>query len=75
MLRRNIKREPNISFHAKHSYYGFIDVFNKRRLLFLLNLVARIISSILTWLKDCNFLESIFKEHKLRVRIFKILNI
>jgi hypothetical protein len=75
MLGRRIKRVPSACFHAQTFYYGFMDVFNNRRSLLLLTLVASIISSMFTWLKECKFLQSIFKAHGLRVRMFNFLNI
>jgi hypothetical protein len=74
-LGRRIKRELGSYFHMTNSYFRFTDVFNKRSSLFLLTLVAIIISSKLISLKNCKFLQRIFKARKLRVKMFKFLNI
>jgi hypothetical protein len=62
-------------FHLETLYYRFMDVFNKISLLFLLTLVASIISSMFSWIKHCKFLENISKVNMLRVRLFKFLKI
>jgi hypothetical protein len=56
-------------------YYRFMVVFTKKRSLFLLTLVANKILSMFNWLIDCKFLQRIFKAHRLRVKMFKFLNI
>jgi len=62
-------------FHLETLYYRFIDVFNKISLLFLLTLVASIISSMFSWITHCKFLEIISTINMLRMRLFKFLNI
>jgi hypothetical protein len=75
MLENKIQRAPRVYFHVETLYYRFRDVFKKKISLFLLTLVAFIILSMFSWLRDCKFLQRIFKAHKLRVKMFKILNI
>jgi hypothetical protein len=69
------KKSTRDLFSCVTSYYRFMEVFSKRRSLFLLTLVANIISSMLTWLKHCKFPHRIFKSHKMRVKMFKFLKI
>jgi hypothetical protein len=68
------KKRLGIYFHVTTSYYRFMDVFNKRRSLFLLTLVASIISSMLIWLKYCKFTNNI-QSTQVEVKMFKFLNI
>jgi hypothetical protein len=75
MLRRTIIRALGISFHVETSYCRFMDVFDKRRSLFMLTLLASITSSMLTWIKYFKFPQRIFKMHKLKEKTFMFLNI
>jgi hypothetical protein len=62
-------------FSCENLYCRFMDVFIKKISLFLLTPVVGIILSMFTWLIDCKLLQRIFKAHRLRVKIFKSLNI
>jgi hypothetical protein len=75
MPRVKIKKKPRICFHVETLYYRFMDAFKKKMLLFLLTLAASKFLSMLNWLIDFKFMHRIFKEHKLRVKMFKFLNI
>jgi hypothetical protein len=57
-----IKKAPMVYFHLETLYYRFMDVFIKKRSLFLLNLVANKILSMFSWLMDCKFLQIICRE-------------
>jgi hypothetical protein len=75
MLENKIQISPRVYFHVATLYYRFRDVFRNKISLFLLTLVAFIILSMFSWLIYCKFLQRIFKAHKLRVKVFKFLNI
>jgi SMC interacting uncharacterized protein involved in chromosome segregation len=76
MLIKRIHREPSVSFHVGTLYYRFMDAFNKKRLLFLLNLVANKFLSMFSWLIDCKLLQIISKAKRVddqSVQFFKDL--
>ena len=73
--RLRIKTSPRVYFHVEILYYRFMVVFIRKRLLFLLTLVACILLSIFSWLILYKFLERMFNTHRLWVKMFKILNI
>jgi hypothetical protein len=75
MLKNRIQRAPKVYFHVDTLYYRFMVLFIRRRLLFLLTLVACVILSMFNWLIDCKFLQRIFKSHSLRVKMLNFLKI
>ena len=58
-------------FLGEHFLLQGMGICNRKMLLFLKTLLASTIPSMLTWLKYCKSLQSIFNAHRLIMRMFK----